>query len=135
VLQGLPLPLADLDTKPFWDGCNEGRLLLPQCGACRTFRWPPGPMCPACQSGTTDWVEAAGTGEVYSWVIVHHAAYPALADQVPYVIALVELPEGIRILGNVAGCAPDDVRAGLSVEVVFEEIADSELLPNFQVRA
>lgn len=133
MLEGLPLPLADHDTLPFWEGCSEGRLLLPHCRACGTVRWPPGPMCPECQGSDTNWVESTGKGKVYSWVVVHHAAHPALVDQVPYVIAMIELGEGIRMVGNVAGCTHDAIHVDLPVEVYFEEVAEDEQLPNFRV--
>jgi len=135
MLTGLPLPLADHDTQPFWEGCREGRFLLPSCADCGAFRWPPGPMCPQCQSCDTRWVESSGVGRVYSWVVVHHAAHPALADQVPYAIALIELRPGVRVVGNVAGCAPEALRADMPVELYFEELADGERLPNFRVVA
>jgi uncharacterized OB-fold protein len=135
MLTGLPGPLADLDTQPFWDGCNDRRLLLPRCADCTAYRWPPGPMCPQCQSQATEWVQWSGTGTVYSWVVVHHAAHPALADQVPYVAALVELEPGIRILGNILGVAPEEMRPDLALTLVFEDAGDGELIPNWEVAA
>jgi uncharacterized OB-fold protein len=128
----MPLPLADLDTQPFWDGCREGRLLVPRCRACGETRWPPGPMCPACRSAETDWIEASGRGAVYSWVVVTHPVHPALVDQVPYVVGLVELDEGVRIVSNITGCAPEEVVAEMPVEVYFEEVAEDVRLPNFR---
>ena len=133
MLEGLPGPLPDLDTQPFWDGCNEGRFLLPTCADCRTVRWPPGPMCPVCQSERTDWVDWKGPGTVYSWTVVHHAAHPALAEQVPYVIALVEVAPNVRVLGNVTGCEPGEVHADMEVELFFEDVGEGEQLPNFRV--
>ncbi len=133
MLEGLPGPLPDLDTQPFWDGCNEGRFLLPTCHDCGTVRWPPGPMCPACQSEQTDWVDWTGPGKVYSWTVVHHAAHPALAEQIPYIIALVEVAPSVRVLGNVIGCAPEDMRADMEVELFFEDAGEGEQLPNFRV--
>jgi uncharacterized protein len=132
VLSGLPEPIPDLDSKPFWDGCQEGRFLVPICRECRASRWPPGPMCPNCQATSTDWLEAVGTGRVYTWVIVTHSVHAATVDQVPYVVALIELPEGIRVVGNIIGCAPDQVRADLPVELFFEELPTGLRLPNFR---
>lgn len=132
MLKGMPLPLADLDTQPFWDGCSQGRFLLPRCRACGTYRWPPGPMCPACQETETDWTEASGRGTVYSWVVVAHAVHPSLVDQVPYVVGLVELEEGIRVVANVTGCAPTEVTAGMPVELYFEDLGTELRLPNFR---
>jgi len=96
-------------------------------------RWPPGPMCPACQSTETEWVECSGRGTVYSWVVATHPVDPVLEDQVPYVIALIDLPEDARIVGNVDGCAPEDVRAGMAVEVHFSEPGEDGIaIPNFR---
>ena len=133
VLRGMPLPAPDLDTQTFWDGCAEERFLLPRCGACGAFRWPPGPMCPECRATETEWVQASGCGSVYSWVVVTHPAAEQLVDQVPYVVGLIELEEGIRVVGNVANCPPESVEAGLPVEVYFTQVEDV-CLPNFRAR-
>lgn len=132
MLHGLPRPRPDLDTAPFWDGCAQGRFLVPTCGDCGRPRWPPGPMCPGCRSTATDWVAAAGRGRVYSWVVATHPVDPVLADQVPYVVAMIDLPEGIRVVGNVLGCEPAEVTAGMAVELVFENAAGDVRLPNFR---
>ncbi len=131
MLRGMPLPLPDLDTEPFWAGCREGRFLVPRCRSCGALRWPPGPMCPECQASATDWVAASGRGSVYSWVVAVHPVDPVLADQVPYVVGLIELEEGVRVVGNVEGCPPEEVTAGMAVELFFTEIADIHL-PNFR---
>lgn len=131
MLHGMPLPLADLDTQVFWDGCQQGRLLLPRCQSCGELRWPPGPMCPACQSQETEWVQASGRGTVYSWVVVVHPVAEVLADQVPYIVGLIELEEGVRVVGNVESCDPASVTAGLPVEVFFEDVGGMRL-PNFR---
>jgi uncharacterized protein len=133
VLEGLPTPVADLDSKPFWDGCREGQFLIPTCGACGAPRWPPGPICPVCQAMETRWVPAAGRGKVYSWVVVTHSVHPATADAVPYIVALVDLEEGIRVIGNIIGCDPAQVRAEMAVELFFETGTDGATLPNFGV--
>ena len=132
-LRGMPLPKPDLDTQAFWDGCTEERFLLPRCGACGAFRWPPGPMCPECRATETEWVQASGRGSVYSWVVVTHPVAEQLVDQVPYVVGLIELEEGVRVVGNVAGCPPEAVEAGLPVELYFTQVEDVRL-PNFRVR-
>jgi uncharacterized OB-fold protein len=132
MLEGMPLPLPDLDTRPFWDGCREGELLLPRCRACGETRWPPGPMCPSCRSFETEWARASGRGAVYSWVVVTHPVHPVLADQVPYVVGLVELEEGVRLVANVTGCAPAEVTADMPVELYFEDPVEDVRLPNFR---
>jgi len=90
-------------------------------------------MCPACGSERTDWVESSGRGTVYTWVIVTHAVHPVIADQVPYVVAVIELPEGIRVVGNVSGCSPDEIQPDMPVELYFEEVSDDFIRPNFRV--
>ncbi len=132
MLEGMPRPLPNLDTQPFWDGCQEERLLLPRCSACGEGRWPPGPMCPACQSQDVDWIESSGRGRVYSWIVANHPVHPVLTGQVPYVVAMIELEHNIRLVGNVMGCAPDEVEADLPVEVIFERLEDGRQLPNFR---
>lgn len=132
MLSGVPRPRADLDSAPFWDGCREERFLLPTCASCGRARWPPGPMCPHCRSTETRWQETSGGGTVYSWVVATHPVDEALAGQVPYVVALIELPEGVRVVGNVLGCAPEEIGAGDRVELFFEDGAEGLRLPNFR---
>jgi hypothetical protein len=123
-------PQISPDTAFFWDGTAAGELRIQRCGTCGALRHPPGPMCPRCgaaqrvRGGDPGYVVAAGTGEVYSYVVHHHPPVPGKA--LPLVIALVELPEGVRVLGDMPGMAPDQVRVGLPVQVGFNRI-DSEL--------
>jgi uncharacterized protein len=132
MIRGMPRPRADLDTQPFWDGCDEGRFLFQRCLRCAGTRWPPGPMCPHCQSMETEWVESVGRGRVYSWIVATHPVDPVLVDHVPYVVAMIDLEEGPRVVGNVEGCEPDEIEADLPVELFFEELGDGRRLPNFR---
>jgi uncharacterized OB-fold protein len=120
VLHGLPEPLRDADSEPFWSGCDQGRLRLQRCAACAAFRFPPGPVCPACGSFDSHWVGAAGRGAVHSWVVVHVPFVDALADQVPYAVGLVELEEGVRMVATIEGCAHEEIAAGMAVVVHFD---------------
>lgn len=133
MLHGMPLPLPDHDTQPFWDGCREGRFLIPRCRACGRFRWPPGPMCPFCQATETDWAEASGRGTLYSWVVATHPVHALLVHQVPYVVGLVELEEGVRVVANIDGCPPDRLTGDMAVELYFEDLQEDVRLPNFRV--
>ena len=133
MLRGMPLPEPDLDTQPFWDGCRDHRFLVQRCLECGAPRWPPGPMCPECQSTATEWIASSGRGTLYSWVVATHPVHPVLVDQVPYVVGLIELEEGVRVVGNVGGCPPEAVEAGLPVELYFTQVEDVRL-PNFRVR-
>src|SRR6266498_318606 len=84
-------PYADAHTQPFCDAALEGRLLVPRCTNCGTFRLPPGPFCFVCQHQQVDWVELPGTGTIYTFTIVRHPLRPQLVDVVPYVAAVIEL--------------------------------------------
>jgi uncharacterized protein len=116
------------DTEFFWAGTAVGELRIQRCGLCGALRHPPGPACLAC--GATEKQEyqiAAGTGIVYSYVVHRHPPVPG--RQLPIVIALVELTEGVRILGELRGVSPDQVRIGLPVRVDYARIDDELTLP------
>jgi uncharacterized OB-fold protein len=128
-----PLPVPDPDSGPFWAGCREHRLLIQRCAGCGAFRYPPGPVCPHCRARGADWVQSAGRGTVYSWIVVTHPVPKEVyAAEVPYVVALVELEEGVRMASNIVGCAPAEVRADMPVEVLFDEVAPGVALPRFR---
>ena len=135
MLRGMPLPRPDHDTQPFWDAAQEGRYVVPRCTACGNGHWPPAPMCPHCHAGAAAiaWVESAGHGTVYSWVVANHPVAEVLVDQVPYVIALIDVEDGVRVVGNVVGCDPAAITAGMAVEVFFEEREEGVRVPNFRV--
>ncbi|MFE7423641.1 Zn-ribbon domain-containing OB-fold protein [Rhodococcus sp. NPDC057529] len=124
MLRGLQQPIRDHDTAEFWAGCDEGQLRLQACADCGQYRWPPGPVCGACGSMSSTWQESPGAGVVFSWVVVHVPLVPALADQLPYTVGLIELDEGIRIVSTIDGCAPDDIHAGMPVQISFDNPGD-----------
>jgi len=128
------IPQANLDTKPFWDGCAEGKLLLQRCSGCRAYRHPPAPICPNCLSEDHDWVPASGRGAVYTFVVVREARAKGWDKMVPYVLAVVELEEGPRMLTNLANVAPEKVAIGMPVEVAFAALDGTTQLPLFQPR-
>jgi uncharacterized OB-fold protein len=120
-------PLVSPDTEFFWAGTAAGELRIQRCGNCAALRHPPGPMCPHCGAANPGYVVAAGTGEVYSYVVHHHPAVPG--KQLPIVVALVQLPEGVRMVGELLGVRPDQVRVGLPVQVEFVRVDDDLTLP------
>jgi len=127
-----PTPLVTPDTRPFWDGCKEGKLLLQRCLSCRSLRYPPRPMCPQCNSLESEWVPASGRGTLFSFTVTHQALNPSLNDKLPHVIILVELAEGMRMTSNLLDCPPEDVRIGMPLEVVFAKVNDELTLPKFR---
>jgi uncharacterized protein len=120
-------PVISRDTAFFWDGTAAGELRIQRCGECGALRHPPGPMCPACGAAKPDYVVAAGTGEIYSYVVQHHPPVPG--KKLPIVVALVQLPEGVRMVGELLGVAPERVRIGLPVRAEFVRIDDTLTLP------
>ena len=106
---------------PFWDGVRSGRLPMQSCEGCGARRFPPSAMCPRCHSRVYAWVEASGRGTVYSFTVVRRAPTPAYEHLLPYVVAQVELEEGVRITSTLAD--PEGVRVGAPVRVVFETVA------------
>jgi uncharacterized protein len=111
-------PIVSDETRPFWDGAAEGRLLLPRCQSCGHHVWYPRAHCTACHSSDLDWVELSGRGRIYSFSVVHRAR-GEWADHVPYVVAYVELDEGPRLLTNLVTDEPDALEIDQRVEVAF----------------
>jgi len=120
------LPLITPDTAFFWEGTAVGELRIQRCVTCGALRHPPGPMCPACgEAADGGYTVAAGTGEVFSYVVHHHPPVPG--KRLPMVVALVQLPEGVRLLGEMPGVRPDQVRIGMPVRVTFVPAGDMTL--------
>jgi uncharacterized protein len=120
-------PVMSPDTAFFWDGTAAGELRIQRCGQCGALRHPPGPLCPACGADRPGYVVAAGTGEVYSYVVQHHPPVPG--KTLPIVVALVQLPEGVRVLGELLGVSRERVRIGLPVRVEFVRVDSALTLP------
>lgn len=127
-----PRPAVNQDTEFFWDGAKRGELLIQRCSGCRALRHPPRTMCGECGSFDWDTVRASGRGEVYSFVRHHHPPVPGF--EVPYVVALIALEEGTRLVSNVVGIPADEVRIAMPVEVDFLKIDDEVTLPVFRPR-
>lgn len=127
-----PLPIPDIDSKEFWDGCHRHELLLQKCKPNNHYRYPPRPICPECFSTDLVWEKASGKGEVYTFIIVRRPAGPDWEADVPYVLAVIQLAEGVRMMSNVVGCRPEDVKIGMKVEVAFDDVTETVSLPKFK---
>ena len=129
-----PLPVADPVTRPFWESVRREAMALQRCNACGQFIFYPRGICPHCLSDDLVWERAKGTGEVYAFTIVHRHPNPAFAGEIPYVVALIALDEGVRMLTNLVGVAADPaaVRVGMPVEVVYDTVTDEVTLPKFR---
>lgn len=123
--EGLPAPAAtDLD-RPYWDGLRAERLLLQRCRRCARFQWGPEWICHRCLNFDLEFAEVAPRGVIYSHERVWHPVHPALKEQGPYVIVLVELPQadGVRVVGNLLGDPAQQLVIGAEVSGVFEHHA------------
>ena len=129
---GMPPPLADATTLPWWQALCQHRLVVQRCAACGQTRLPPAPLCPECRSGDSDWKELSGRGEVYTYTIVHRPI--AAGQKLPYVIAVIALEgaEGVRMISNLVGVEPETVAIGLPVELVWEDMSAELALPRFR---
>jgi uncharacterized OB-fold protein len=127
-----PLPFPDDVTGAFWEATRENKLLIQQCGDCGEHQFFPQSYCRNCLGENLDWIEASGKGKVYTFTIVNRPPTARFDEDVPYVVALIELEEGVRMMSNVVGINPDDVRVEMAVEVVFDEITSALSLPKFR---
>lgn len=127
-----PLPQVDEENRWFWEACTRHELVLQKCGQCRTLRFYPRALCPRCLSASTEYVQASGRGTVYTFTVTHQNQAPGFRDELPYVMAYVQLDEGPRLLTNIVGMPPDQVTIGMPVSVVFEDIDESLAIPKFQ---
>ena len=127
-----PLPEIAEGTRPFWEGCKEGKLLLPRCRACGEIFFFPNHFCPACLSGKVNWIESSGKGSVHTFTIISRGPSGVFADDVPYVVAIIDLKEGPRMMSNIIEISPDQVQVGMPVEVVFEQATGDVTLPKFR---
>lgn len=130
-----PRPALEPLTEHFWRACRQGRLEFLRCSACGHYVHPPKPVCPRCLGRSLGWEAVSGRGQVYSFTVNHKPWYPG--QEVPYVIALVELEEqpGLRLTTNLVGCKPEDVTIGMGVEAEFLPLDDEIGLPLFRPRS
>lgn len=130
-----PVPVPDVDTRPFWEACQQGELRAQRCTSCGRFRWPPQGFCPSCYGWEYEWLRLSGRGTVTSFSVVHHSAVPSFKDDLPYVVALIALEgtdDHVTITSNVVGCPWDTVEVGMPVEVVFNAVTAEATLPQFR---
>jgi uncharacterized OB-fold protein len=122
------VPVPNAETRPFWEGCARGELLYQFCAACARPQFYPRMHCAGCQGRRLEWRRSAGKGTVYSHTTVRRAPTPAFKAMLPYVIALVDLDEGFRMMMNVLDCDPSQIVIGSRVRVVFRE-SEGAVLP------
>ena len=126
-----PLPVVNAESQPFWDGCRAGTLVLQHCLDCGTVVYYPRALCTGCHSERLEWRPVSGEGTIYSYTVCHRPAGPAFKADCPYVVALIDLKEGPRMLSNIVTDDPAGVRIGQAVRVRFEAVTDEITLPRF----
>ena len=126
-----PLPHPSPETLPFWQAAKSHRLLLPLCNVCGRFWFPPTQRCAHCLASDFVWRDSKGAGRVYSFVVYHRVYHPGFENEVPYVVAVVELDEGPRLITNIVGVSPDKVLCDMRVKVVFDDSETGVPIPKF----
>ncbi|MBU6283644.1 Zn-ribbon domain-containing OB-fold protein [bacterium] len=126
-------PTTTPDTKFFWDGLKQGKILVQRCKGCARLRHPPRPMCPHCNSLLWDTIEASGRGTLHSFVLPRHPQWPWFEGT--YVVALVDLEEGLRLVTNLVDVDPAEVTIGMPVEGRVEHFDDGVSLHQFRPRS
>jgi uncharacterized OB-fold protein len=130
---GIPAPQPTRLSQWYWDGCREGELRYQRCDNCGAIPPRPATICPRCYARSFTWEASAGGGALYSWTVVWRPQHPAF--QVPYAPAIVELDEGLILMSAMVGCEPEDLAAGMRVEVEFHPASDTITLPYFHPSA
>jgi len=129
-----PIPAITPDMQPFFDAAKRHELVVQRCAQCGTHRFPAREICSNCLSRAAEWVRVSGEGEIFSYNVMHQVYHPGFAGEVPYAVVVVKLKEGVKMLSNLLGVPPHDVKIGMLVRVVFEDITDAVTLPKFVAR-
>jgi uncharacterized OB-fold protein len=127
-----PLPQVGPDMQPFFDAARRRELVVQQCGRCQTLRFPARSICSTCLARDARWIPVSGRGQVFSFAVMHQAVHPGFAAEVPYAVVVIQLDEGPRLLSNLVDCAPGDIRIGMPVEVIFDDVTAEVTLPKFR---
>ena len=132
--QNRPLPVPQPESDYYWEQAKNGKLVIQRCGDCDAVQFFPRVLCTNCSSRSLEWIESSGKGTVFTFAIVHLPPHPGFAGDVPYVTAIVELDEGVKMPSQVIGIEPEPgrIHIGMPVEVVFEDASDSIVLPKFK---
>lgn len=127
-----PMPVVNPWAKPFWDAAREEKLRIQHCADCKMFVFYPRIVCPHCFSDSLNWADASGRGTVYSFTVVENNAPSFFQEDMPFVVAIIRLEEGVQMMSNIVGCDPYSVACDMPVEVTFERVSDEFTLPKFR---
>jgi hypothetical protein len=118
-------PAINPGDEPYFDAAAQGKLLVKKCNDCGEYHHYPRPFCPFCFSEKVEWVEAKGTGEIYTYSVTRRGG------PVPYCIGYVTLDEGPKMMTNIVDCDLDSVKVGQKVKVVFKKTENGFSVPMF----
>ena len=132
-----PIPAPDRFTEEFWAGASRHELVIQRCDQCGHYQHPPMPLCSQCHSRELSSVPVSGRGTVHTFTVTFHAVVPGFQDEVPYAVGLIELEEqeNLRVLSNIVQTPPDQIKVGMPVEVVFDDIPNGMAIPKFRARS
>jgi uncharacterized protein len=126
-----PVPLPDNVSRSYWEAAGRGELLFQECPQCGQRQLYPRALCTAC-AGTPVWRTASGRGTVHTFTVIRQNWAEPFREMLPYIVAMVELAEGPRLMSNVTDCAPEDVHIGMPVEAWFLPVEDGVAVPMFR---
>lgn len=119
-----PLPIVQPWSEEFWKGTKQHKFLIQHCNDCHKNIFYPRKFCPYCWSANLGWIESKGKGKLYSYTITLAGVEQRFAEDLPYVLALVDLDEGIRVMSRMVDCKHDELKCDMEVEVVYEDVTD-----------
>jgi len=127
-----PIPQIQPWTEEFWKATKQHKLVIQECQECKARIFYPKKVCPECWSADLGWMEASGKGKVHTFTVMMDMVEPRFWEDLPYVLAMVDLDEGIRMMTRIVDCDPESVQIDMAVEVVFQDITDECALPFFK---
>jgi len=127
-----PDPIVSVWAKYFWDAAKENKLVIQKCDACSDMIFYPRIACPNCGADKLSWVEVSGRGKIYTYTVVESNAPSAFVADMPFVLAVIELDEGVRMMSNIVDCDPYSVECDQPVQVAFEKRNENFTLPVFR---
>lgn len=127
-----PLPHLDEENRPWWEALARHELYIQKCRACGELRYYPRALCPSCMSSQVQWIKCSGRGKVYTFTTTYQNQAAGFRESLPYIMAYVELEEGVKMLTNLVDCPPEQARIGMPVEVVFEDVTPEVTLAKFR---
>jgi uncharacterized OB-fold protein len=130
-LPAQPLPQPTTETAAYWAAAQEQRLVIQRCGGCGEYQFYPRAFCTTCLSDNIEWIDASGHGRIYTYTVCRIAPSPAFESRLPYVLALIDLDEGVRLVANILNADLERVVIGARVSVCFESVSENCTLPQF----